>query len=317
MRNPAERLAEKKWGVFNHYLYHEVCNPKRPHNMGIGEIPWNDAVNKFDVERLAYNLHRMNVGYYFITLQQGTAHLLAPNSTFDKIAGSRPGEACAIRDLPMELSDALRKYDIDLCLYFTGDGAHKDPVAGDRFGFRGSPGGGQKVDEDFCTKWASVVGEYSERYGDRVTAWWLDGFYGEHFGYTNELRGIFYKAIKAGNPNTAVAFNDGVKNGFWKVYPDEEFVCGEFNDLLTVPYAKYIDKTAQAHILAPLGYSDEMVDCGGWANPGLRHTKEYIRDFIRAVSRVGGAVTLDILVNIDGTFDPEQENALRWVGANL
>ncbi len=46
----------------------------------------------------------MNAGYYFITLMQGSKHMLAPNKTYDSIAGTKPGEACAVRDLPMELS---------------------------------------------------------------------------------------------------------------------------------------------------------------------------------------------------------------------
>lgn len=317
MRNPAEFLAEKKWGVFSHYLYHSVCIPGDPHNRGVGEISWNDAVNKLDVERVAYNLHKMNAGYYFITLMQGTRHMLAPNETYDKIAGTAPGEACAVRDIPMELSRELEKYGIDLCLYYTGDGPHKDPDIGPKFGFAGSAGDGTNVDRDFCEKWASVVGEYAERYGSRVKAWWMDGFYGNFFGYTNELRGIYYDAIKKGNPDAAVAFNDGVKDGFWRVYPKEEFVCGEFNDFLTVPYNKSIEG-AQAHILAPLGYDAEgMSGSSAWGSGGLRHTKEYMRSFINAVARVGGAVSVDMMTCIDGSFDPEQESAMRWVGENL
>ena len=317
MKHPAEFLAEKKWGVFTHYLYHSVCDPTEPHNRGVGEISWSDAVDMFDAERLAYTLNKMHAGYYFITLMQGTRHMLAPNETYDKIAGTKPGEACAKRDLPMELATELEKYGIDLCLYFTGDGPHKDPVIGARFGYTGDTSTREPVDEDFCRKWASVAGEYAERYGSRVKAWWMDGFYSDHFGYTNELRGIYHKAIKKGNPDAAVAFNNGVQPGFWRVYPEEEFVCGEFNDFLLVPYNKYIEG-AQAHVLAPLGYDKEgFIDWNGWSKPGLRHTKEYMRDYIRAVSRVGGAVSVDMMTYIDGTFDAEQEYAMSWVGENL
>ncbi len=317
MTNPAEFLAEKKWGIFNHYLYHDVCNPASPNNCGMGKIAWDDAVKMFDVERVAHTLHKMHAGYYFITLMQGTKYMLAPNATYDKIAGTLPGEACSTRDLPMELFYELEKYGIDLCLYYTGDGPTSDPEIGPKFGFTGSMGSGERVDRPFCEKWASVVNEYSERYGGMVKAWWLDGFYDDFFGYTNELRGIFYDAIKKGNPNAAVAFNNGVKDGFWRVYPKEEFVCGEFNSFIYVPYAKYIEG-AQAHILAPLGYDSKNMMCHlGWAKSGLRHTKEYMRDYIRAVNRVGGAVTVDIMTGIGGRYDPEQEAAMIWVGENL
>ena len=51
------------------------------------EISWSDAVKAFDVERLAHSLHKMNVGYYFITLMQGIKHMPAPNATYDAIGG--------------------------------------------------------------------------------------------------------------------------------------------------------------------------------------------------------------------------------------
>ena len=158
MENCAQFLRDRKWGIFNHYLWHDICAEGNSHNRGTGVTDWNTAVNMFDVERLAYTLHQMNAGYYFITLQQGTRHLLAPNETFDKIAGTKPGEACATRDLPLELYEALSKYDIDLCLYYTGDGPHFDPVLSKKFDcFTGDFDEKRPVDEKFCTKWASVL----------------------------------------------------------------------------------------------------------------------------------------------------------------
>ena len=314
MTPSAERFAAKKWGVFNHYLYHDICNTSRVCNKGTGITNWNDAVALFDVERLAYSLHKMNVGYYFITLMQGTKYMLAPNETYDKIAGTVSGEACSTRDLPAELIKALDKYGIDLCLYFTGDGPHVDEVIGNKFGYR-NPTGHEAVTKEFCEKWASVLEEYALRYSGGVKAWWLDGFF-ERLGYTDELRGIFHKAIKKHAPDAAVGFNNEVKPGFFKVYSEEEFLAGEFNDLLVVPFAKYVDG-ALSHILAPLGYPKNCEVGKGWGQVGLRHTKEYVRDFIRATNEVGGIVTLDIATHIDGSLDPEQEAALRWVGENL
>ena len=319
MTEAAKRFSKRGWGVFNHYLYAEICSPKTTKNLDMNITDWNEAVNKFDVERLAYKLHKMGVGYYFITLMQGTKHMLAPNATYDRIAGTKPGEACATRDLPMELADALAKYDIDLCLYYTGDGPHKDEVIGNRFGFIGSGRyeDGLTVDKPFVENWAGVLEEYAVRYGDKVKAWWIDGCYKDNFGYTDELLDIYYNAIKKGNPNGLVAFNDGVKPYFQMGYYNEDFVCGEFNDFLHVP-ANNQWEGALVHTLAPLGYDKESCsEWGGWGSNGLKHTKEYMRDFIRASRKVECPVTVDIWVNIDGSFDPEQEAALMWVGENL
>lgn len=312
----AEFMAEKKWGVFTHYLYGEICRAGDPHNRGTGITDWNTAVNMFDVERMAYTLHKMNAGYYFITLQQSSAHLLAPNATFDKIAGTKPGEACAKRDLPMELAVELEKYGIDLCLYFTGDGPSGHKEISKKFDCFTTDEHQRDADEAFCEKWAAVAGEYAERYGKRVKAWWIDGCYKDRWNYTDELLSIYHKAIKKGNPDAACAFNDGVKDGFWKGYRDEEFICGEFNEFRLIPYNKYIEG-AQAHVLAPLGYYENSMEIPGWAQKGLTHTKEYMRDYIRNVSRVGGAVSVDMFVDIGGSLDPEQEYVMRWVGENL
>lgn len=58
----------------------------------------------------------------------GKRYMCSPNSTYDKIGELNPGEACSVRDLPMDLYKALSKYGIDLYLYYTGDGPHKDEV---------------------------------------------------------------------------------------------------------------------------------------------------------------------------------------------
>ena len=320
MGNGAERLSLKKWGVFNHFLYNNVCNCENSHNMETGITDWNAAVNCFDVEKLAYRLHKMNVGYYFITMMQGSKHMLAPNSAYDRIAGTNPGEACALRDLPMDLSDALRKYNIDLCLYYTGDGPHNDEVIGGRFGFNGDAWDGvSKVDRNFCENWAKVLEEYAQRYGDRVSAWWIDGCYREQLGYTDEYMKLYFDAVKAGNPDVAVGFNNGITHKrLTKTYIDEDFVAGEYNDFLIRPAGKYIDG-ALAHILAPLGYGKKAYEDGhdDWCSNGIKHPRDYMLDYIQGFNRKGGAVTVDIMVNIDGSFDPEQEALLRWVGEKL
>lgn len=314
MKNPALRLTEKKWGVFTHYLYESICSPASPQNRGVGRIAWSDAVDMFDVERVAYSLHRMNAGYYFITVQQGTEFLIAPNETFNKIAETRAGECCATRDLPMELAHALEKYGIDLCLYYTGVGPCTNPLIGARFGYVCAEGDGT-VTEDFCVKWGSVAAEYAERYGGLVKAWWIDGMY-DHLGYDDRLRGIIHGAIKKANPTAAIACNNGVKPTLAKVYSGEEFICGEENEFRLMPEGDI--HGAVPHILAPLGYDKaEFIDWNGWAKTGCRHTAEYMRDYIRAFNRHGGAVSVDVFTDITGSFDTEQELLLRWVGENL
>ncbi|MBE6778656.1 MAG: hypothetical protein E7541_04630, partial [Ruminococcaceae bacterium] len=149
------------------------------------------------------------------------------------------------RDLMEELYQGLRRYDIDLYLYFTGDDPYKEEEIGVKFGFVEPR---QNVTMDFVEKWSSVLREYSLRYGDKVKGWWLDGMYRQEFGYTQQLLAPYYRAVKEGNPEGIVSFNDGIKPYFYRYYAEEEYTTGEQNDLSLVPTARFHDG-AQAHVL--------------------------------------------------------------------
>ena len=155
---PAEKLYESRWGVFNHYLYGTMMDGK--------SASWNDCVNALDCGVTAKQLHEIGASYLFITLMQGDEHMIAPNRTFDAVAGTRPGEACAERDLVSDLSEALGKYGIDLYLYYTGDGPYKNTEIGKKFGFIEPR---KNVSMGFVRKWAGVLEEYAVRYGKKVS----------------------------------------------------------------------------------------------------------------------------------------------------
>ena len=96
----ADRLLQKKFGVFMHFLRHN-----EPEG-------WNQTVANFDVPQLARDLSDAGAGWFFITLMQGRQFMCAPNATFDRIGGTLPGEACSTRDLPKDLIAALTLHDI-------------------------------------------------------------------------------------------------------------------------------------------------------------------------------------------------------------
>ena len=301
--HPADRLYEKKWGIFTHYLHDEQNNPERPHNLGAGKTSWDECVNALDVEKLADTAARIGAGYFFFTVQQGTANLIAPNAAFDAIAGTKPGEACSTRDLIEDLYRALSKRGIDLYLYYTGDGPHKHPEISKKFGFTDDmiPGG---MTTDFVKKWAVVLEEYTVRYGEKVCGWWIDGCYREWFGYNDEQLALYYDAIKKGNPKAIVAMNDGVDIKYRKYYWREDFVCGEMNDVNVIPKSRFIHG-AQAHLLAPLGET--------WAEHGCRYSGGYLKRFTELCNEAGGVVTYDLALDRDGTLDPESIAALSAI----
>ena len=308
-----DKLYNKKWGVFNHYLY-RIFEKE--------DLSWNDMVDKIDVKKIAQQLHEIGAGYYFITLCQGTNHLLTPNDTYNKITGTKPGEACAKRDVVLELYDELSKYDIDLYLYFPSDGPHFDKEYGEKIGFyydvddvwnmetgKLRPNDENKVlvekrlSDEFIENWSSVLSEYATRYGDKISGWWLDGFY-DFFGFNNKNMKPFYDAVKKSNPNAIVAFNGGVKKETVKWYENEDFTAGEFNEFEFIPKSRFTVDGAQNHILAHIG-SD-------WGAKDARYNSEHMKKYIESVNANGGVVTIDVGVSYDGTFSKEQMDALRF-----
>ena len=311
MAHIADRLCASKWGVFTHYLWSVQNNPEHPNNQGVGRTSWDECVDSLDVERLAADVAKTGAHYYFLTLMQGDRYMIAPNATFDRIAGTAPGEACSKRDLVLDVWNALQKYGIDLYLYYTGDGPYRDPEVGPRFGFTEPRELG--VTLPFVEKWASVLEEYSVRYGDKVKGYWIDGCYTDYFKYNNELLAHFYRAVKAGNPDAIVACNDGVKDYYHKNYENEDFVCGEFNDFFVLPRERFISG-AQAFMLAPLGKSGGESEWEDWGKAGVKRDSEYLRNFISCCNSTGGVVTVDIALYRDGSLDPAQVKVLSEIG---
>ena len=60
---------------------------------------------------------------------QGTKFMIAPNAVYDAYTGFAPGEACARRDLVLDIAAALKARGIRLMLYYTGDGPWEDDQA--------------------------------------------------------------------------------------------------------------------------------------------------------------------------------------------
>ena len=329
-----DRMMQKKWGIFNHYLYYSekeypTIDPDSVEQfdalMTQMAKEWCEQTRSFDVERLARTLSEIGCGYYIITVMQGTRFMLAPNCAYTRITGIQPGDGCSERDLIMDLALALKKYDIDLYLYFTGDGPHFDKIAGPAMGLyedyaaniRGT------VDEHFVRNWAAVLEEYAVRYGDLVKGWWVDGCY-KSLGYNNELLSIYFEAMKKGNPDVLSAFNSGTASFVSedgddtpiKWFANEGFTCGEDNDFTYIFKSRFTDG-AQNHLLIPMGdYRDGNI-CAGWCNTGVRRSKEYMAEYIKKNNDAGAVITVDVFVDHTGRFDPEQVEALKYIGKRI
>ncbi len=299
-------FARAGYGVFVHFLAKVQNNPDTIQSLG-RQTSWDECVRGFDVERFAEQMREAGVGYVIFTVNQQTRFLIAPNAAFDRITGYRPGEACATRDLVLDLHAALSLRRIPLMLYTTGDGPCADPKAAAAFGWSAP------VTTNYAHRWAEVFREYSLRYRDKVKGWWVDGCYRVHgnLAYNDETLGILARALKAGNPDCILAMNNGVEDRVRPYTRHEDFTCGEQEVFRDLPVSRFVGG-AQWHILSFLGYPALGNPLGaGWGQPGVRYPAADLAEYIADVNERGGVVSIDALVFRDGALDRSQLETLR------
>jgi hypothetical protein len=294
-RNPAtDWMPAAKVGAFMHFL------PGESNFAG---------VEKFDVPAVTKQLVDAGVRYFVFTLGQNSGYMNAPNDTYETIAGYAANERCAKRDLPMELALALKPHGIRFMLYLPCQTPNRDLQAIRAFGLSETPAkGDRKIDLVFAKKWAHVIREWSDRYGDHVSGWWFDGGYA-WVGFTNEIAQVYADAAKHGNPNAVVTFNPGVSLKRWTDV--EDYTAGELNEPFThTCESRWLDRS-QWHVLTYLGKT--------WGKRDTRYTDEQWARWVAAVTANGGCVTFDLGPNDSdekspvGLLDEAQLRQLRTI----
>jgi hypothetical protein len=195
------------FGIMVHYLKEAIVPDG-------GSKEWNDAVNSFDVDKFAIQAKEAGTGFVMFTLGQNSGYYCSPNSTFDNILGVKPGELCSNRDLPMDLMQALKKYNIPLILYLPGNPPVNNQLVSEKFKY--------PFKKDSATSQfnqpilENMIREWSLRYGEGVKGWWFDGLYSWNAIRSTRMdMSLKYNisthtlAAKAGNKNSIVTYNYG------------------------------------------------------------------------------------------------------------
>ncbi len=287
-------MPEAKVGAFMHFL---------PGASNFAQV------EAFDVRAVAKQLADSGVGYFVFTLGQNSGYMNAPNAAYDARAGFKAGERCATRDLPAELAAALKPHGIRFMLYLPCQTPNRDLQAIKAFGAPEAPlNKDRKIDLAFAEKWAQVIREWSDRYGESVSGWWFDGGY-QWVGMNDAIAKLYADAAKHGNPKSVVTFNPGVSLKRWTAA--EDYTAGELNE----PFAhacegRWLDGS-QWHVLTFLGKT--------WGKRDTRYTDAQWCAWVGAVTAKGGCVTLDLGPNYDakagpvGTYDEAQLRQLKAI----
>ncbi len=273
-----EWLRAARYGVFMHFLPGDAAGLAR--------------VQEFDVEALAGQLETVGAKYLVITLGQNSGFFNSPNAVYDRYTGYTPGERCSTRDLPLDLYRALQRRDIKLMLYLPCQTPNQDARAQKAFGLP-EGAGDQPITLEFAKKWAHVIQEWSDRYGDKVAGWWFDGGY-EHIHFNEAIAQVYAAAVKHGNPDAIVTFNPGVSLIRWTQV--EDYTAGELNEPFRVlPSSRWVEGS-QWHALTYLG--------SNWSRRDTRYASEAWARWVSAAVAKGGVVTLDMGPNWDPQAGP-------------
>jgi hypothetical protein len=279
-----------------------------------GAARWNELIDGFDVEGLARQVQELGAGYFFITLGQNSGYYLSPNATYDKLVGRVPSRLSR-RDLVADLAEALAQVGVPLMVYVGAPAPCHDQQAirGLRFtppwdvatliSFPPEsifPEDAARTDErltEYQQNWEAVLREWSLRWGPRVHGWWVDGCYQADRMY-RELDPpnfqSFAAALKAGNPDSLVAFNPGVKVPVISHTEFEDYTAGEISGALPADtehaweggrLGRWVDG-AQFHIVTYLGPT--------WGTGEPRFSNETVRAYTRQVNSWDGVITWDV-----------------------
>ncbi len=279
VNNPnTDWLKDAQYGVFMHFLP--------------GDAKGLALVKEFDGEGLARQLETLGAKYFVITLGQNSGFFNSPSAAYERYTGYAAGERCSMRDLPLDLYRALQPTGIKLMLYLPCQTPNQDARAQKAFGLAEGKRD-QPINVEFAQKWAQVIQEWSDRYGDKVAGWWFDGGYNS-VRFNEEIAETYAKAVKHGNPNAIVTFNPGVR--LIRHTQAEDYTAGELNEPFNVlPTSRRVEGS-QWHALTYLG--------SRWSGRDTRYPTEKWAQWVSTAVAKGGVVTLDMGPNWDPQAGP-------------
>ncbi len=300
LNSKTDWFHEAKWGVFMHFLAAPASSSQGAET---DAEAWNRRVDSFDVKGVTKQLIEARAKYFVLTIGQNSGHYCCPNEAYDRITGISPSK-CARRDLVSELHDALAPHGIRLMVYLPAGAPEYEPVAVDKFSWTK---GGRCA--EFQRKWESVIREWSLRWGRKVSGWWFDGCYfnDEMYRYPDEPNfRSFAAAIRAGNPDSLVGWNPGVKYPPYTVDLDEDYTAGEVNEPQEVDAPGRWVRQAQFHVLTYLGKT--------WGQPPIRFTAAEAVGHTLSFTDYGGVVTWDVPLTYEGLISQDAFAILKEIG---
>lgn len=314
--NRAVWMAEGGFGIMTHYLFKpQGATPTER----VADL--NRTVDAFDLDGFIRQIEETGADWLIFTLGQTTGVLCSPNAYLDERA---PG-LTPRRDIVMEIAERLAELDKRLILYLPSE-QNAEAALQEAFAY-GTEGHVQRYFE--------FLRAYSLKFGRLHHGWWFDSC-GPH---PDEYWQEWMAALRAGNPDVAIAFSGAEFCCGGPVSPVcklEDYHAGEIHlledgrirrdflppggDIVVTPERKLRLRGQEARTYMPDG---PFLDGVQWHcllpldltfNPAIpnqfcHYTDEELLAFVRDVKRIGGAVTINVPIDVATGHIPEDSLA--------
>lgn len=321
-----------KYGISCHFLpNYQNLSPAIPDDekWQPGET-WDDFLSTFDVDAYAQAVADLGAGFVLLTIDQHSGYNLAPSAVYDSILDIAPGvRSPSQRDLPMEIAQALAKYDIKLMFYFMGFLPAKasltyydddaNPHSPDRWGdvlatrtFEVEPFNNITTRES-TRMHAAVVRSFGEHYQNNVAGFWFDGMYDT--GYFLDLTASYnindvIDGARAGNTQRIIT-GAGMGGSVYMDFPHGESYGArdeKGNEVMTeVPTSRWEDNDGYHQWFRWIALGDCDINAGwgvpGNSDDGHHYDVDGLTAWVKNATDLQGVVSMDIRVNRFGELD--------------
>ena len=295
-----------RWGLMVHWLY-----PQTASRQSVPPPGFDAAVDAFDLDGFLADFAVTGGDWMMFTIGQNTGYYAGPNAVLERLVG--PGHASR-RDLVGEMAEGLKRLGKRFIPYLPSEvAAQADAV---RNGFAWDPAD----QSQFQRRYTDFIRDYSLRLGTGLDAWWFDGCYDwDLFNNRTYDWPLWVGASRAGNPDAAVAFNDG---SFYlrkqePVTPYQDYLSGEIGWLENgrIRLGRETEREGPGTQVLPTGrfvpgthcqwHGQLPIDCfwlygGDGPMDPPRYSDAELNSFVKSCLAVGGAVTLNVGIYREG-----------------
>ena len=257
---------------------------------------FNQWVNAFDVDAFGEAVEQTGASWVIWPL--GRTWFNSPNATLESFVGDFTSD----RDLPLEIYDVLHERGIRLMLYAACDKAKTDEDRAGKVAL-GWNGDNNNYTSTFVDNWSDVLKVWSDRYGKKISGWWLDHCRPNYAssntacGTSNPELATYRTHLFSGNPDDGIlGINHGQRaTGDYPCHsPEDDYRAGHPSKKSQQVAPSRWWNGLQWHYMFSL--SRDWTSPTGWGSAGVGTDTQELIDYVIENNRNEGVNTLSVFV---------------------